>query len=553
MKKNKRRLLVILVLSFLFNESIFAQKLDSLIRHLDDLIKDEQVFINKKKEHIDVLKEMLNGHISTETKYQICLNVAEEYERFQCDSAMFYAQKAVELSSDIDDRVLYNSAVICLSSIASKAGFFDVCMEKLESIDTSILQDFQVNSYYSSYYECCVLLGEFRNGFALDEIEKKRIECESLTKKASKDGLISPLFKAKIEALEGLKRGDWENTEKILLEILPSIEESSTEMASIASLLSGIYHLAGNIEKQKEYLAISAISDVKSCVKENTSLRVLANVLYEEGDLDRANTYINKSLADANFYNSRLRNTQVSKVLPIIEKAYMQKINEQTRVQNILMILISILSFLILAGAVLLIVKNRKITRVVQSAAGVNEKLNNLNTALEESIAREKQTNADLIESNHIKELFIGNFLDICTEYIDKLHRFKIKVNKKLKAGQTSDLLRITSHAEPSSQEKKELYASFDRAFLSIYPTFVSEFNQLLRDNERYSLDSGELNQELRIYALIKLGITDVQKIQTFLNCTARTIYNYRSVVRRRAVNPDIDFDEQVKALCQVG
>ncbi|MGN6417809.1 MAG: DUF6377 domain-containing protein, partial [Pseudobacter sp.] len=162
-----------------------------------------------------------------------------------------------------------------------------------------------------------------------------------------------------------------------------------------------------------------------------------------------------------------------------------------------------------------------------------------------------KQTNISLAEANHIKEKFIGQFLEICTEHIDKLEAFKLVVNRRVRAGQINEILNMTSSSsQDAARELKTLYASFDSAFLNIYPSFLQEFNQLLRPDQQYETgDDRSLNQELRVFALIRLGITDSNKIASFLHYSLRTIYNYRSKVKSKALFPDSNFEEKVKQI----
>jgi len=181
----------------------------------------------------------------------------------------------------------------------------------------------------------------------------------------------------------------------------------------------------------------------------------------------------------------------------------------------------------------------------------INYKLNDLNNELQEANVKQTLTNRSLAEANHIKEEYIKSFLEICTEYIDRLENFKNIVNRKIKTGQTADIIKMTtSSAQDSSKELKELYNNFDRAFLKIYPNFVIEINKLLRADEQYPIDNGQnLNQELRVFALIRLGVTNNNRIATFLHYTLRTIYNYRSKVKSKAIDPDDNFEQLVQRI----
>jgi len=181
----------------------------------------------------------------------------------------------------------------------------------------------------------------------------------------------------------------------------------------------------------------------------------------------------------------------------------------------------------------------------------INDQLKKLNQNLKGANEQQAQTNRSLAEANNIKEQFISSFLEICTVYIDKLEKLKQVINMKIKAGQINDVLRMTDSTQDTSRELKELYENFDQAFLNIYPNFVEELNKLLREEEYYKvLGDGNLNHELRVFALIRLGITDSHKMATFLHYSLRTIYNYRSKVKSKALAQNDYFEEKIKHLC---
>ena len=128
------------------------------------------------------------------------------------------------------------------------------------------------------------------------------------------------------------------------------------------------------------------------------------------------------------------------------------------------------------------------------------------------SVARAhlEQANEQLQMSNHIKEEYIGRFLKLCSTYIDRLDAYRRMVNKKLTGGQMEELLKMVRSRDVLDTDLKELYGNFDTAFLHLFPDFVGKFNELLQPEERIILRKGELlNTELRIFALIRLGIDD--------------------------------------------
>ena len=271
-------------------------------------------------------------------------------------------------------------------------------------------------------------------------------------------------------------------------------------------------------EEYEKYLILSTISDIKASVKENAALPSLAFVLYGQGDITRAYHYIKRSLEDAIFCNARLRTIEISGMLPVIDAAYKLQIERQRRQLVLFLIIVSLLSVFLIISVVLIYKQVKKL-----------------------SVARRH-----LRQANHIKEEYIGHFLNLCSLYIEKLDNFRRTVNRKITAGQTEELLKLTKSSQFAGMEQKEFYANFDNAFLHLYPDFVTEFNRLLQPEERFIMKPGELlNTELRIFAIIRLGIDDSSKIANFLHYSINTIYTYRNKVKNKAINRE-NFEEEI-------
>lgn len=278
---------------------------------------------------------------------------------------------------------------------------------------------------------------------------------------------------------------------------------------------------------------LAAIADTKLAVKENEALLTLAVNLYHEGDIDRAYNYIKVALDDAIFYNSRFKNTVIARIHPIIENTYLYKLEKQK--QN-LRFYILLTSLFVIALAITLFFTFKQ-TKIVSRAK------KNLNIMNEELIL----LNKNLDEANLIKEKYVGYFMNQCAIYINKLDEYRKNVNRKIKTGQVDELYKSSSR--PFEKELEGLYANFDKAFLKLYPHFVEEFNSLLIPDEQYRLEKDQLNTELRIFALIRLGITDVRQIAVFLHYSVQTIYNYKSKVKRTSILDSNLFEEEVKKL----
>lgn len=522
-------------------------KLDSLLTELDKVIDNEKEYVGRKQLFLDKLKDQMSPSLSEDEKYHIYYSLAREYETFMCDSAILYATKALDKATTLGNKSWLYDSKIQLARSKAKAGLFSNVLELLDTIDAKELNKQQQIDFYKTYTDVYIFMIEYQDGYDVLKLkQEKEVYQDHLLKilePNTYDYAISYGFYY-------IEKGNMEKANVILSSYYLNVKQGTKEMAGITSILSHMYDQKGEHEKRKECLAISAISDIKASVKENISLRVLAILLFNDGDVIRANKYIKKSLDDANFYNARLRNIQTSKILPIIDKVYQMDKEAQQKKQQNLLVAISILSVILLITILFIVLQMMRLKKAKKYIEEVNSRLNELNVVLQEANKQQRQTNIKLGEANLIKERFISNFLEICTEYIEKLDAFKRLVNRKIKSGQVNDLLGITSKTE-NTIELKELYANFDKAFLNIYPSFVEEFNSLLREEERYRINNDQsLNQELRIFALIKLDIKDTNKIATFLHYTPRTVYNYRSKVKSKALDYNEDLEDKLRHIC---
>ena len=299
--------------------------------------------------------------------------------------------------------------------------------------------------------------------------------------------------------------------------------------------------------QEEKWLTISAISDLQLAKKEYISLRSLAFLMYENGDIDRAYKYIKRSLEDALFCNARLRTYEISKMLPIINEAY-QKQNETNRLQLMLFLIsASILSVFLLAVLFLLFKQMKKLSKAKQDLSLANTKLSELNAELNTFNEKLNETNYTLTEANLLKEIYIGRYMDQCSDYIGKLDEYRRKLNVMATTGKMNDLISAVKSKEFIENELATFYTNFDKTFLQLFPNFIEEFKALLIDDEATQLKEGELlNTELRIFALIRLGIKDSAKISIFLRYSVSTIYNYRSQLKNKAAGPREEFEAKV-------
>ncbi|WP_349874835.1 DUF6377 domain-containing protein, partial [Bacteroides cellulosilyticus] len=330
-------------------------------------------------------------------------------------------------------------------------------------------------------------------------------------------------------ARKSYSEGNENKAKEVLLGVLQKYEFGSHDYAVITSTLSEMEPVG---EKRKRYLLLSAMSDVMSAVKENKSLRNLAAELYAEGDIERAYHYCTISMDDANFYNARLRSLEIVKIQPIIEKAYKQKVAEQHRRLRIYLIAITGLFVLLMAFWIVLYKQNKKLDKIKVKLQVSNAELSNLNKSLS--------------ESNMVKEEYVGRFMSLCSSYISNLKHYQSMVYSKIVVGKIEELKSMVRSSDVIELEIRQFYRSFDEAFLNIYPNFIVGFNTLLREEERIVLPNSRcLTPELRIFALIRLGITDTDRIAKFLQYSTNTVYSYRTKIKNKAIDKTC-FDKKI-------
>ena len=509
---------------------------EKLLRILDDKIKHKKYYEIKKKNHIQKLKkEALLYKNNDSISYHLNYLIVEEYVGYQCDSAYIYSDKNKEIANRSNNEIWLYKNLLQRSVLLSTTGLFVESKEILDHINPEALPS-TLRFSYNSAYECLYSnLSDYSGGDSpYNKIYKNKLaDYYNSAYKALKPG--DPFYYLFLSHKNRIEN-NWSQAEQNVNKFLETTHPG-TRLHAIGSFCKAVIDAKlGNIESQERCLIYSAISDIESSTKENRSMQDLASILYQKGETVRAYKYIQSSLEDANFYNARFRNIQISKVQPIIEETYLQTINTQNKQLRWSIFLISIL-FAGLGITMYFIYKQLKMI-----AKSRNE-LSKTNSVL-------KSLNHKLDEANHIKEEYIAFFIRQNSNYLEKFERYKKLISIRLSTGQLDKLSAMVNDKKNEEMDLNELYHNFDQAFLRIYPNFVEEVNNLLRKEEKYNLKLGTLNTELRIFALIRLGINDTNQISEFLRYSLRTIYNYRSKVKAKSV---IENDEFEAKIMQIG
>lgn len=515
-----------------------------LLEKLDQKVSHYQQYDEAKEKKIRQLKQLLAYSTSKQQRYEIFVQLQGEYATYQLDSALTYARKSWRMAQLLKDDNKINQAKLGVAQILGSSGMYKESIDLLASIPIQKIPQMK-GHYYGTYRMVYGYLSEY----AASPIEKRKYQ--SLMKQYRDSSMLYFEPNSRdfhIANTDGLiEKGQYSQVIATVQKLFSASSEADPNHAVLAYLLSEAYrHKKDKVQEQK-WLITSAISDLQLAKKENISLRKLALMRYQQGDIDRAYNYTKRSLEDALFCNAKLRTYEISKMLPIINQAYEQK-NETNRTQLVAFLLaVSVLS-LVLIGAILLLFKQmRKLSQAQKTISQANAQLSLLNQELKATNERLHTTNATLAETSLLKEIYIGRYMDQCSDYIAKLEEYSQKLKVLGTAGKMKELLQMVKSNEYIEAELKAFYTQFDQTFLELFPTFKEDFSKLLADKDVLELKPGELlNTELRIFALIRLGIKDSAKIAVFLRYSVSTIYNYRSQIKNKAIGPRETFEQQV-------
>ena len=534
-----------LISLILFPFFIFAgTEMDSLLRVLDNTIENYQLYSNLKEQKLNQLKDLLKITTADEQRYIICGKLYDEYRSYNSDSALTYARKKLVIAEKMNDIQKLNDARLNLASIMGTLGMYKEAMDILNGVD--IKTSPFLKAYYFHIYR--TIYGSMSD-YAVSTQEKARYDSRTAAFRDSLLAVNAPTSgpHVMVQSDQLIVKKKYEEALKLLLPYFPTITDNNHDKAIIAYSISEAYHGEENWNMEKRWLAISANYDIQSANKEYISLRSLAFILYEDGDIDRAYKYIRRSLDDALFCNARLRTIEISSMVPIIDKAYQLQTQAHQRDLIISLVSISLLSLFLIIAIFFVYRQMTKLAITRRDLSIANKQLNDVNHELSGTNQELKISNDTLLEANIIKEEYIGRYMDQCSAYIDKMDEYRRLLNKTATAGKIEELIHSIKSKQFIEDELKEFYDNFDSSFLQLFPTFVEEFKRLLSDHEDIMLKPGQfMNTELRIFALIRLGITDSVKISHFLRYSLSTIYNYRTKLRNKALGKREEFEANV-------
>lgn len=525
----KSLLLIIFLISSIPTTNAYHKQLDSLLHVLDKAIQDKAIYTAKKEGSIDSLKTRL--HVSSDVKDQIAITkeICLHYIVFMTDSALLYTRKLEKYALQANDYEEYIDSELFRVRILKTMGLLKESVDILNTVDTlRISNDLKTFYLYTkmSVYNLLIKTSESND-------EKKRYQTitSSLRNRLVSGEALSPMDYIYVNTERLIQQEkQYDQALRDLRDAYADLDPEEREAAILAYSIAKVYEEKGDTDKAIEYLARSAIADIKSGVKEYMSLRRLAAVLFEYGDVNRAYSYMKCSMQDAIFYNARLRTLESSEMFDFIDKAYQKKENQrQILLLTILVIIMVLLAFIFFT--LIYVYKQKKRLSITK------DELSRSNKLLMES-------NQSLSDSNILKEEYIGLYIGHFSDYLSKIEQFRLKAQKIAKTQGEQALLKFIDLSLDPKDNLEEFYKNFDETILRLFPNFVEEINKLLLAEERISFKTNNnLTPDLRIFALIRLGITDSIKIAYFLRYSVSTIYNYRTKMRNKAAGNRDEFE----------
>lgn len=515
-------------------------ELDSLIKAIDNVIENRDFYTRRKEKRIDSLYAVRETTTSVETKFIVNSCLFKELEHYDLDRALDVAKEKQKLALQIGNNQYFEESQMNIAEMLGKMGMYKEAFDIVDTIDTSTIDKEQKEYLYHIYHSTYSLL--YQSALS-DEERKNYIRYVYHYKDSLLQVLDSSSLRYKVVyTVRLIENGQFDEALDHILRLFPNYKDEDGRF-SLDYTLSLAYEGIGNTTLQKKYLARAALRDLTEPVKSYIALRKLAVLLFLQGDVGRAYTYMKYAMEDAHFAKARYRMMEISETLPIITAAYDQLMNAEKRNLRKLVYFSLLLAGFLFLGAFVILNQLRLTKKTEKKLKRKNAKISLINEQL-------KSLNDQLAESDHIKEVYIGYMFDICSSYIKKLENFRIKVHKKLHSKKYDDAVIITGSTKLFSDELKEFYQRFDAIFLGIFPRFIEDFNALLREEERiYPKGSEILTPELRVFALIRLGIIDSGKIALMLHYSPQTVYNYKFKLKNKALPSEEDFYSSIQKI----
>ncbi len=525
----------LLLMLFISGSAFSTSKTDSLFDQLKYELNHKSVYDHHKAVTIQKLKKTLHliSKNNFEGQFNVCIKLYDEYKSYQYDSAYVYAIKLQDLSRALKDKSKENYSKIKLGFILLSSGMFKETFDNLNGINTHSLDDSVKIEYYSlmtrAYYDVASYDDDSHYApFYKNEANKYIDSAIALSKPNSYNKIYLTGFKK-------IKNGMLHESSIDFTNLLEHHKLTMHEYAIVASTLSNIYLNTNNSEQSINLLIRATISDIKSSTKETVALFWLAGLLYKSGDIKNAYVYLQQALVDAEFYGARQRKIQIGTLLPIVASDKLNYIETEKSRFLIYLGSVTALTILVIWFSILLFKQLKKLK--------IKEKIiDDKNIQLEKS-------NELLTEGTKIKEDYIGYFFNVISGYILQLEKLKRSIDTKLNIKKYDDIQIIVDKIN-IKKERDTLFYTFDHVFIKIFPNFITEFNALFKKEDQiWPKENEVLTTDLRIFALIRMGITDTETIAKILEYSEKTIYVYKMRIKAKALTHGDDFEHHIMAI----
>ena len=537
----------------------------ALLHTLDDIIQNHKVQYQAQRiKQINQLKAQARTATGY-NKYNLYKEIFDLYSHFQTDSAQVYICKMQQLPAYKTDAVMQATLHVAQAEIMAVSALYAEALSELDKVPQSLISSEHADLRLYYYRVKRALYGWMCTYYTKSSGQHKLWEEKTMN---YRDSLLS------VDAIKNMSRdivmADKYNAlrqpEKALKMLKPYSAQASeaTPNPFVCFTLAHAYILSGNRTKAIYYLTLTAIADLRSATCEYQALPMLAQILFDHGDVERAYTYLLCSMEDASYCKAGLRSIEASTIFPIIDKQYKQREKAQRERDHLLMYGLVGLLLMLIAMVVYLRKQMLKLRQMRQKQSlynkqlsAANQQMHEANEKLQVALQEVKRTNEELQNTysqlrmtDKVKEEYIARYLNRCRMYLDQLAEFRSATLRLIKNRHFEELANQLKRDLNAKAEQTQFYEDFDAAFLTLFPDFVASFNALLQPEHQLSVKkNGLLNTELRIYALIRLGIHDTTRIAHFLDYSTATVYNYRSKIRNKAICSPEEFESLVAVI----
>jgi hypothetical protein len=536
-----RFLLCIIATLLALNTQATNIDLNKEYARLDEAIAQSSRYIAQRQKKIRALERQLGAAEDTRQQYQLCYQLYLLYRPYIHSQACVYLNRCITIAQKEGKHQQANHCRAILAKYFVSSGFYDEARICLQDIDTTMLDRQGQTLYDMARY---ALYGELAYYTTLPEMKRHYETLRNDYEKAmmpllSKDNDVYCETRQNQLTTQGKAREALHFNDQ-WLKRTPS---GSHDYALVTLYRYLAYKALGDTTRMLYWVTQSVINDIRLGVTDQGSIWELANQLMLSGDLQRAYRYISYASQCANTFGARQRKWQVAPLMASLAGQYKSASESSHQRLTVSLCALSVL-FVIALVLLLLTIKQRNHIRRTRNL------LYQSNANLQESNTRLADSNIRLADSNRVKEEYIGQFLELCSLYVNRIDKIKKRTARYLKNKQYVELERILHSKESNDEDASELYKSFDSAFIHLFPHFVEDINALLRPEAQLSVEKdGQLSTSIRIFALIRLGINDSSKIAEFLHYSVNTIYNYRARVKKGAIGDKEDFEEKVKMI----